>query len=216
MAGERGGDFIIRDSSDEKVTVVLADAAGHDEEAAAIAEFLRPIIARQIRFPLSESLIRHWHHLVQARSLETHRFVCLTILQLNLRTTALSVVNAGNPDVLIRRGRRLFRFPSEGMPLGLIEDEFWRCPRIQRTFLGDSDYAFCFSDGVTDCVGAGGERYGLGRVCAAARLATGPSPLRSVRRGILQFRSPTADQDDLSLLVLAGGRQVAQPVRVSA
>src|SRR5258708_6950361 len=111
LAGERGGDFFIPDFSDEKVTLVLADAAGHVEEAAAVAEYLRPIITRQIRLPLSESLIRHWHHLVQSRSLETHRFVCLTVLQLDLRTRALTVINAGNPDVLIRRGTRLFRFP---------------------------------------------------------------------------------------------------------
>ena len=211
LAGQRGGDFIVRNISDEKVTVVLADAAGHDEEAARIVEFLRPMIARQIRFPISESLIRFWHHLVQERSKDSNRFVCFTIMRLDRFTRDLTIVNAGNPDVIIRRGlgSRLDRFESTGMPLGIVEDAEWRCPLIQRTYLGINDYALCFSDGVTDCVGSGGERFGLGRVCRAAKVADGSSPLRSVRRGILRFASPTANQDDLSLLVLAGGRQVA-------
>lgn len=210
-AGNRSGDFIIRDVNEEKVTVVLADAAGHDEEAARAGASLRPIITRQIRFPIARSLIRHWHHLVQEHAGESSRFVCLTILQLNRHTRELTVINAGNPDVIIRRspGLRLDRFASTGMPLGLVDDEEWRCPAIQRTYLDCHDLAFCFSDGVTDCVGADGERYGLRRICRAARNAEGPSPLRSMRRGLLQFASPTGLQDDLSLLILAGDRLVA-------
>lgn len=210
-AGPRSGDFILRDISDEKVTVVLADAAGHDEEAARLAACIRPIIGGQIRFPISQSLIRHWHHRVHKHATESFRFVCLTVLQLNRYSRELTIVNGGNPDVIIRRasGVRLDRFASTGMPLGIVEDDEWRCPSIQRTYLGRDDLAFCFSDGVTDCVGAGGERYGLGRICHAARNAEGPSPLGSMRRGLLNFASPTAHQDDLSLLVLAGGRRVA-------
>ena len=210
-AGKRGGDFIIRDINDEKVTVVLADAAGHDDEAARIAANLRPIITRQIRFPIARSLVKHWHHRVQEEARETFRFMCLTILQLNRYTRELTVINAGNPDVIIRRspGLRLDRFASTGMPLGIVDDDEWRCPVIQRTYLGSHELAFCFSDGVTDCVGADGNRYGFRRVCRTARKVEGSSPLLSMRRGLLRFASPTAHQDDLSLLILAGDRLVA-------
>ncbi|HWL93438.1 MAG TPA: PP2C family protein-serine/threonine phosphatase [Phycisphaerae bacterium] len=211
-AGKRGGDFIIRHATPGMVTVVLADATGHGDKAAELTAYLQPIIAREIGCGLSPELLRRWHKLVYRRFSEQHRFVCITVLQLNLVTQSLTIANGGNPDLLIRRGlgRRVERYPSTGMPLGIVDESEWTPPEFQTTYLSSIDYAFCCSDGVTDCISPDGERFGLGRVCNAVQVAGTTSPLQAVRWGLLRFLSPLEDQDDLSILVLRGlQRQVA-------
>lgn len=211
-AGRIGGDFIVRKSTQHTITAVLGDATGHGEVAAQIAAFVRPMIQRDVGTAQSSSLIQHWNRVVRRKLNKENRFVCLTMLQLDLRSRMLTILNCGNPDVLIRRANngKVERFASTGMPLGIVDEHEWTPPVMQSTFLGMADYAFCFSDGVIDCLGEGGERYGLPRVCAAARYAFGPSPLQSLRQRLMRFQSPTAEQDDLSILVLGGRtRQVA-------
>ena len=89
------------------------------------------------------------------------------------------------------------------MPLGLLDDSDWLPPTAESTWLGAQDYVVGFTDGLVDCVGRDGNRFGLRRVCTALHGTPG-GVLRALRRGLLGFRSPTAEQDDVSMLVLSG------------
>jgi serine phosphatase RsbU (regulator of sigma subunit) len=203
--GPRGGDFIIRHETSEDITMILCDAAGHGEAAVEIAEFTRPIIQREIAYGLSDTLIRRWHGLVHNRFAEDPRFVCFTALRLHFATRLLTVVNAGNPDLLIRRecGHRIERFASNGMPLGIVGPEEWTAPKLVQTFLGGADFAIAFSDGVTDRLGSDGRRFGMERVLDTIRWTSGAmSPLGQLRQGLMRFSSTTQEQDDLSVFVL--------------
>jgi serine phosphatase RsbU (regulator of sigma subunit) len=203
-SGPRGGDFIIRHETPRSLTVILGDATGHGEEGAGVATYIRPIIRREIVFGVNESVLRRWNHLVYRRHGEENRFVCITVLKFDFETRLLSVINGGNPDVLIhRKSSGLKRSRSTGMPLGLLDPHEWFPPKMEYTWLGAQDYVVGFTDGLVDCVGKDGNRFGLRRVCTALRGTPG-SVLRTLRRGLLGFRSPTAEQDDVSMLVLSG------------
>jgi serine phosphatase RsbU (regulator of sigma subunit) len=209
-AGLRSGDFVLRREMPHMLTTVVADVAGHGEEAAQVAAYIRPIISREVEGLISIKMLRRWHKQVYRRFQVDNRFVCITLLQLNLDTQMLTIINAGNPDVLVHRGSStsLERFMSTGMPLGLVASSEWIPPTIESTCLRSSDYVICFTDGVVDCLDAAGNRFGLGRVYSAVQTASARSPLRAVRRGLLRFWSPQADQDDLSILVMRGRHRV--------
>lgn len=205
--GPRGGDFIVRHETLDDITMVLCDAAGHGSAAVQIADFTRSIIEREVRYGLCESLLHRWHSEVYRKFANDPRFVCMTALRLNYTSRLLTVVNAGNPDLLVRRGTgtEIERFGSTGMPLGIVEPEEWSAPKFVQTYLGNSDYALAFSDGVIDRIGKRGSRFGMERVLETLRWTTGAlSPIYALRRGLMRFSSTTEEQDDVSMLVLRG------------
>ena len=210
LAGRRGGDFIVHRVDRDLVTVVLGDVCGHGEAAADVADDVRAMVARELDGVVSDDLLRRWHRQVFARHGDENLFVCITILQLNLRTQKLRIVNCGNPDLIVHRedGQRLDRFVSTGMPLGIVEEKDWSPPSFQWTYLDQRDYAMGISDGVVDYQRADSERFGLARICAALRSSTAcNSPLDEVRRRLLGFGPARGECDDLSMFVLRGARK---------
>ena len=208
-SGSRGGDFIIRRATADSWTAVLGDASGHGEAGARVADYLRPILQREIAQGVDERALRRWNRLVYRRFQENNSFVCVTIVQLHLSTGKLTILNGGNPEVLLRRaGGGLERYPGTGMPLGILDDSEWLPPTAQCTHLGENDYVLGFTDGLVDSIGRDGDRFGLRRVCTALHQRPG-GVLRSMRRSLRVFESPTAEQDDVSMLILCGGGRAA-------
>lgn len=208
-AGRRGGDFIVRHESDDRIGLFVGDATGHGEAAFDVTEYIKPIISREIVLGLRGSLIQRWHRLVRARFEAEHRFVCFTALQLDVRSQILTIYNGGNPEVVIRRGEqaRLERYSSTGMPLGLVDDFEWIMPRPQCVKFQPSDYAICFTDGVPDCPDAFGRHFGLRRVIASLRVASERTALQMLRRRLLQYSPGSVERDDLSIAVMHGKRR---------
>lgn len=210
LAGRRGGDFIIHRIHGDLVTVVLGDVCGHGDEAADAADDVRAMISRGLNKWVTEQALRDWHREVFARYGDEHLYACITILQLDLRTQKLRILNCGNPDLLVRRehGLRLDRFGSTGMPLGIVEEKDWSPPSFQWTYFEQSDYALGMSDGVVDYQRADLERFGLARICSALRASSaGESPLLEVRRRLMGFGPARGDCDDLSIFMLRAPRQ---------
>lgn len=208
-SGLRGGDFIIRRATADSWTAVLADASGHGERGARVADYLRPILQREIALGVNERALRRWNRLVYRSFHQDNSFVCITVVQLHLLTRRLTIHNGGNPELLLHRAAGdLERYRSSGMALGILDDSEWIAPIAQSTRLGVEDYVVGFTDGLVDCVGRDGDRFGLRRVCTALHQRPG-GVLRSMRRSLRVFESPTAEQDDVSMLILCGGGRAA-------
>lgn len=210
LAGRRGGDFIIHRIDGDLVSVVLGDVCGHGDEAADTADSIRAMISRGLRGWVSEETLRGWHREVFYRYGDDHLYACITILQLDVRTQRLRVLNCGNPDLIVHRerGLRLDRFESNGMPLGIVEEKDWSPPSFQWTYLDRSDYALAISDGVVDYQRADRERFGLSRICSALQSAgAGDSPLEEVRRRLTSFGPARGERDDLTMFMLRATRQ---------
>lgn len=204
-AGLRGGDFILRHETARSLTVMLGDACGHGDAGAHVAAYLEPILKREMACGVDETVLRRWNRMVHQRFSVDNLFVCITIVHLDFATQMLTILNAGNPDVLVRRAAGgVERYRGTGMPLGVLDDVEWRPPTPQFTWLGAHDYSVGFTDGLVDCVGRDGNRFGLRRVCTALHQRPG-GVLRAMRRSLRVFESPTAEQDDVSKLILWGG-----------
>jgi serine phosphatase RsbU (regulator of sigma subunit) len=208
-AGVRGGDFILRHETAQSLTVMLGDACGHGDAAAGVAAYLEPILKREMACGVDETVLRGWNRMVYRQFSVDNLFVCVTMLHLDFATQLLTILNAGNPDVLVRRADSgVEHYRGTGMPLGVLDDIEWRPPTAQCTMLGAHDYAVGFTDGLVDCVGRDGNRFGLRRVCTALHQWPG-GVLRAMRRSLRVFESPTAEQDDVSMLILCGGGRAA-------
>lgn len=210
LAGRRGGDFIIHRIHGDLVTVVLGDVCGHGDEAADTADEVRELISRDLNGWVTENLLRAWHREIFSRYGDEHLYACMTILQLDLRSQRLRILNCGNPELLVQRkgGRRLDRYQSTGMPLGIVEEKDWSPPSFEWTHLDPSDYALGVSDGVVDYQRADRERFGISRIRSALQSAAdGASPLREVRRRLMGFGPAHGERDDLSMFMLRTPRQ---------
>lgn len=210
FAGRRGGDFIIHRIQGDLVTVVFGDVCGHGDEAADTADEIRDMISRSLRGWVSEETLRDWHRIIFQRHGEEHLYACITILQLDLITQQLRILNCGNPALLVSRehGVRLDRFESNGMPLGIVDEKDWSPPSSQWTYLDQSDYALGISDGVIDFQRADLERFGLSRICAALTSSqAASSPLREVRRHLQGFGPARGECDDLTMFTLRASRK---------
>jgi sigma-B regulation protein RsbU (phosphoserine phosphatase) len=185
------------------VRIVLADATGHDERSAEVIAFLRPLLERDLG-GLNERAFRRWNQALYERFENESLFACFTAIELDRSMNLLKIAIAGNPDLIIRRAdNSLDRLASTGMPLGLVPGEEWVAPTLQYARLRPGDCAVCFSDGLVDRIGPNGDRFGLERVCLAAR-AGGRRLLRVLRSFIRKFSSSMEEQDDLSVVLLWG------------
>lgn len=201
-AASNRGDCILHRASGDVLRLLLADAAGHDENAARAIGFLRPLLERDLAFELSPRVYGRWSDAVHRRFSDEPMFVCFTAIELDRGSHRLTVANAGNPDLLVRRANgRVQRFPSSGMPLGIVAGHEWMPPTPQRTTLRDGDFAMCFSDGLVDRRGVNGDRFGLKRVCRAARTG-GRRVLRVLQDVIARFSCAGEHHDDLSVLLV--------------
>jgi sigma-B regulation protein RsbU (phosphoserine phosphatase) len=200
-AGDVGGDFILRARASDTLRVFLGDACGHGGDAAPLARATCRMIAADLGRPLDERLLRRWHRKTLRRFPD--RFVCLTAIELDPLTGQGMLLNAGNPEVLIRRDDGAIEaLSSTGMPLGLVEDAAWHPGPFRTIRLRPRDMLLCFSDGLIERVGLDRGCFGLERVQRAFALDRSASPIRTLRRWLARFASITTDQDDLSILCL--------------
>lgn len=201
-AGGASGDFVICRRAGSKLQVFVGDATGHGERAAAVAAAARRLIERDTDEPVSPQLLRAWNRELDA--LYANRFVCLTYVEIDAAAREVTVANAGNPPVMIVRGRggRVDELPATGMPVGLVEDDFWRAPTFLRTRLDPADSIVCFTDGLPDLVGPREQRFGLERVLSSIAHAADESLIRSLSESAELFADRSAEQDDLTILCI--------------
>jgi sigma-B regulation protein RsbU (phosphoserine phosphatase) len=201
-AGSASGDFVICRRAGSKLQVFVGDATGHGERAAAVAAAARGLIERDADEPVSPHLLRQWNRELDA--LYANRFACLTYVEIDAAAREVTIANAGNPPVMIVRGRdgRVDELPATGMPVGLIEDDFWRAPTFIRTQLDPADSIVCFTDGLPDLVGPREQRFGMDRVLSSITHADDESLVRSLGESVESFVDHTAEQDDLTILCI--------------
>lgn len=104
--------------------------------------------------------------------------LAVLLLELDLRTGALTAVDAGSPQLLLlRRGEVIRQHLDEQFPLGMFEGTIYQA---QRSELSVDDRFFLISDGVYDAASEAG-RYGEASLERFVR-RTGPmAPLEAVR-----------------------------------
>ncbi|MFQ5590063.1 MAG: PP2C family protein-serine/threonine phosphatase [Phycisphaerae bacterium] len=209
-AEEAGGDFIVTKEVGHTLRVFVGDIAGHGNSAARAVELIRPMIERDLGGTINEATLRRWSKAVG--ELLPDRFVAMTCIQVDRDTGRATILNAGNPQaIILRRDRDSIEYVrSNGMPLGLVDEDEWRAPSSQTFTLAAGDELICFTDGLPDTLGVRDRgRFGVDRIVSALSDHAEHSPVQSLRHSVCAFADDSTDQDDVTVLWIGGATRWA-------
>ena len=207
-AKEVGGDFYdIYRLEDGRLGIVIADVSGKGIPAA-----LFMMVCRTLLKGIAIGMGSPAEALTEANSLlhaenQASMFVTVFYGVFDPRTGALTYANAGHePPVLRRTDGSTEALPfTGGVPLGIVDDMVFE----ERTStLSPGDFAFLYTDGVTEALNEVEEEFGNARVHDAIA-AVNPGPPREAVEALVQtvvrFSGEAEQFDDLTCLVLKAG-----------
>jgi len=207
-AKEVGGDFYdIYRLEDGKVGVVIADVSGKGIPAA-----LFMMVCRTLLKGIAIGMVSPADALTEANALlhaenQASMFVTVFYGVFNPRTGSLTYANAGHEPPVVRRldgSTEALPFTG-GVPLGIVDDMKFE----ERTSdLAPGEFAFLFTDGVTEALNEAEEEFGNERTHRTiAGVAPGPArdAVESLVQSVVQFSGEAEQFDDLTCLVLRAG-----------
>jgi sigma-B regulation protein RsbU (phosphoserine phosphatase) len=188
-----------------RLAVVLGDVAGKGLGPALVMAALHALVRSRLR-PLRDDLpglIREINFYLLATT-PPDMFVTLFLAVLDLSTGRLDYVNGGHPHplALAGPGAEPVRLAAGGPLLGVLPEVHYEPGRID---LGPGSSLALYSDGVTEALGPGGERFQERRLLEVLR-ATPSAPaattLTQVVAAVERFTGAAGPQDDVTLLLL--------------
>lgn len=202
-----GGDYFDYFIHRRTLYAMVADIMGKGVSAALLLSILRShfrrVFQRGARLTLATAnrLAEMVHHDFKPQ----RAFTTALVLALDLETLRLAVLCAGHPPPLLYRGGGVAaactaRAPALGLKEGPLPPE-----AVQAVPLQPGDVVLAYTDGATDLLGPGGQRYGRERLQAAfarsAATAAGPEALLAALRAELDAFA-TQQPDDTTLLAV--------------
>ncbi|MBC7967839.1 MAG: SpoIIE family protein phosphatase [Fuerstia sp.] len=193
-----------------RLAVVIGDVVGKGMSAALLMAHLSA--ATRICLSSSPTLtdaVRQLNRLL-LNSISDDRFITFVVAVLALDEFRLTVINAGHPPPLLRRGNRnpveLEDFAGEmaGLPLGVRDLPY---QQVETTF-EPGDTLLLFTDGATEMRDHSGKLYGMDRLHATVLAAAGDpeGTVKALLQDLQQFAQSRPAGDDLTFVSL--GRTV--------
>ncbi|MFI0967994.1 PP2C family protein-serine/threonine phosphatase [Streptomyces sp. NPDC021080] len=131
------------------------------------------------------------------------RYLSVLMLDFELATGRMRVIDAGSPQMLRLRGRTVERVDFEAqLPLGMFEETDYR---VQEFRVEPGDRLLFVSDGVHAVAGPGGEKYGekaLAMAITSTRLLPATEVPRAVLRELTGHRGRPRPEDDALVVCL--------------
>ncbi len=126
-------------------------------------------------------------------------FFTATACELDRVRGTLSVINAGCPDVLLRRTDGTIQaFGSTLPPLGILKNDLQAMAEVVKVLPGDRVYAF--TDGLVELQGADGEMFGMDRVREILTSSEPDDVYRKLRLAWREYAGELGSSDDLSII----------------
>jgi serine phosphatase RsbU (regulator of sigma subunit) len=186
------------------LAIVIADVTGKGLDAALLMAFSRPVMHSALNAASgpADALARTNRVLVNER--RGTLFITALHAILRPRTGVVRIANAGHePPLLI---------PADGSPIRPIGDagvllgafRSIEPPEVE-VALQPGDRLLFYTDGATDAIDSGGERFGDARLLATledARAGSAHDLVAAVRDAIERFSGPTEPADDLTLVAV--------------
>ncbi|HEY6522969.1 MAG TPA: SpoIIE family protein phosphatase [Solirubrobacteraceae bacterium] len=198
-AVEVGGDFYDLLSFDGGWAAIIGDVVGKGAEAAALTALARhtlaAIVASTGDFAYALQVL---NRRLRERS-DDCRSLCTVAAAVVTGEDQVSIVSAGHPLPLLRRGVAAWPVGRPSPMLGFVDDIE---PELTPVALDPGDQLILYTDGVLDAIGAGG-RFGEARLLETVRsLGDGVAAAHRILGAIDRFRN--SDQaDDIAILSLA-------------
>ena len=204
-------DFFVDD--DGRLTVVIADVAGHSIGSALMMAMGRAILRRevgegkspgQILYATNEALLDDLVH--------AGLFITVFCARFDPARTTLSYASGGHNPPLIQRaaGGPTEELDAEGMPFGFLGGVEYEEHTVS---FGAGDTALLYTDGAVEARDATGEQFGEDRLSSLLRVAPGVSASElagTIHAAVRSHVNDAPPQDDVTLVVLrarAGGRR---------
>jgi len=193
--------------------VVIGDVMGKGVPAGLLMALLRGMLrAEVLRGHAPDRILHDLNQLAQEDLAHSHRFMTLFYSEFDPCTRLLRYANAGHlPPLIWRKGRgQVERLDAPGVLIGLQPGADYG---LGQTVLEPGDVLLYFTDGVTEAVGFGGERYEehrlIGQLQSACHRDLGAQEILDLLFSRLD-RFVGADRqldDDASMVVLKVGDQ---------
>ena len=207
-AKEVGGDFYdIYHLEDGRLGIVIADVSGKGIPAA-----LFMMVCRTLLKGIAIGMESPAEALTEANALllaenQASMFVTVFYGVFDPRTGALTYANAGHdPPVLRRTDGSTEALPfTGGVPLGIVDDMKFE-ERTSALYPGD--FAFLYTDGVTEALNEAEEEFGNARVhdaIAGVNPGLAREAVETLVQTVVRFSGAAEQFDDLTCLVLKAG-----------
>ena len=160
-ATQVGGDFYqYHNVSDERWILTLADVTGHGMEAAIPGVLMSGILDNFIEsglppFEICKRLNNSLHRVLPKRT-----FVCFSLVDLNLKTGEICVINGGCPYPYVYRAKdqEMDELVLDAFPLGLRTSANYTSAELK---LAPGDCIILCSDGVIEATNTNGDVFGF-------------------------------------------------------
>jgi two-component system, HptB-dependent secretion and biofilm response regulator len=198
------GDIVAATRSPEgRFFALLADATGHGLTAAisalpVLAVFYR--LAKQ-NLPGREIILELNQQLKE--SMPVGRFVAATLVCLDEAAKTGDIWVGGTPEAFLfdRWGRPERVFPSENLPLGIVDNEELDCQPISFTWGQESQIVLC-SDGLLEACDPAGKQFGAAGLAAAAANTSPGQRFAQIEQALEKHLENAVATDDISLMII--------------
>jgi serine phosphatase RsbU (regulator of sigma subunit) len=204
-AAQVGGDYYdFVPGDDGAFHAVVADVTGHGLGPGLIMAMTRSVLRAELReAPSLPAAFASTNTVMWDDLVATGVFITLFAVRYHPRTRRLTYVNGGHHPALLRHpDGSVDELDCDGMPLGLLPDP----PYEERTEdLEAGALVVIFSDGIVEARAPDGAMYGSARLrelVASAGSGSAEHLVGSVLGDLDDFRSGTAQDDDVTLVVL--------------
>lgn len=198
------GDIVAASRSpDGLLYALLADATGHGLTAAIS---VLPVLALFYRMTkLNRSIQEIVLELNQQlkESMPVGRFVAVTLVCLDEKNRTGEIWVGGTPEAFLfdRWGRVASTFPSDNLPLGIVDGtELGGHPRLF-SWEPESQLALC-SDGLLEATNTEGEQFGNSGLINAASNTSPSDRFAKIETALKEHQNGCAASDDVSLMLI--------------
>jgi serine phosphatase RsbU (regulator of sigma subunit) len=205
-ADQAGGDYFDwQEITRKRVVFSLGDVTGHGVGPALVTAACRAYVRSTLSDQISAvSLLERVNELL-IRDIPEGRFVTLVLIDLDVQSNRFRLLSAGHgPTLLVReQSGDIQDLGSQGLPLGLIEDQLLDEPL--EGSLEPGDLLIAVSDGFFEWANQDDEAFGTERLQEVIRHCRHDSAtdiLNAMEREVRSFVGNLPQQDDVTGLVI--------------
>jgi serine phosphatase RsbU (regulator of sigma subunit) len=201
-AAHVGGDYydLIVDG-DGRLSLVIADVAGHSVGSGLLMAMGRTVIRREVLEGKSpREVLAATNGMLFDDLVRASLFITSACARYDPATRRLAVANGAHNPPLLRRGDgTVAELDADGMAVGMIGDAEYEESEVA---LEPGDVVLLYTDGVTEARNADGEQLGEDRLKEVLAGAGGLAPMEVIHRVTQAVREHGKQQDDVTLVVL--------------
>jgi serine phosphatase RsbU (regulator of sigma subunit) len=204
-AREVGGDFFnYLQVNDREIALLVGDVSGKGVGAALLMANIQASL--RTRLALGQDLAAIADALDRDVDANTPGAVYATLFVaiFDVPDRRLRYVNAGHhAQYILRRSGGLDDMPSTGLPIGMLSGRGYSERHAE---VAEGDLLFFYTDGCVEVEDASGEMFGIERLEAVLRRATGDEdPIVLVETEVSRFRGDQEPYDDATMMVVKVG-----------